>query len=713
MKSVSKLIPFITLTLDLVPRVNSQNCSQQYTVVSGDTCDGIGAEFNVTSSGIISANPIISYGCNNLTVGHILCIPDGSCSQKYTVLRGDSCDGIGAEFNVTGSAIISANPAINYGCTNLRAGQILCIPGGSCAQQYTVKSGESCDGIGAEFNATGSAIISANPTINSRCTNLQVGQILCIPDGSCAQEYTVLKNDTCESIGTEFNVTSSAIISANPTSSYGCNNLPLGLTLCIRNETCMQSYTVASGDICDGIGAKFSVSGSDIISANPSINSGCTNLQIGQILCIPDRSCMQKYTVTSGDTCDGIGGKFGVTGTDIISANPTVNSWCTNIQGGQILCIPDGSCTQKYAVVSGDTCNSIGSLLGVTGSAIMSANPTVNSNCTNLRVGQILCIPSSGGTIGNWQSCTASSTCADNWQCCVAPEDCATLKTTCRPNGNDGSGSAGSCAQEYTVVSGDNCNLIGEMYNLTGSDIMSANPTMNSRCINLQIGQILCIPSVGGDTIANWLTCTKGASTCANGWQCCVAPADCATGKTTCRPGGSECSSCSGGTVGNWQTCTEGASTCANGWQCCVAPADCATRKTTCRPGGSECSSCDGRTSKPTRSPSSSPPIAPPNSHLKVLLISIFTLLGGVIIAMIIVIFLFLSRNRGQDRVQKNHGEGSTNQDQQTTSNGDIPSSVHIQNSDDVSSIGPFFSRTANPENFSTINDGLEVEAQR
>jgi len=31
----------------------------EYIVVSGDTCNGIGAEFNVTGSSIISANPSI------------------------------------------------------------------------------------------------------------------------------------------------------------------------------------------------------------------------------------------------------------------------------------------------------------------------------------------------------------------------------------------------------------------------------------------------------------------------------------------------------------------------------------------------------------------------------------------------------------------------------------------------------------------------------
>jgi LysM repeat protein len=491
MKSAFKLIPFIILTLDVLPRVTPQDCSQQYIVVSGDTCNGIGAGFNVTGEAIISANPSIDPGCTNLQGGQSLCIPGGSCPLEYTVERNDTCNIIAAKFNVTGSAIIAANPTVSYGCDDLPVGQALCIRNEICIQWYIVASGDSCNVIGGKFDVTGSDIISANPTINVGCTNLQVGQSLCIPDRSC-----------------------------------------------------LRKYKVESGDNCDSIGTSFGVTGSAIMSANPTIDSMCYYLQIGQIICIPDRSCMQKYTVVTGDTCNGIGAGFDVTGSDIISANPTINSGCTNLQVGQILCIPDGSCEEKYTVVSGDTCDSIGTLFGVKGSAIMTDNPTINSECTNLQVGQTLCIP----TIDNWESCTTLSTCADNWLCCVAPEDCATQKTTCRPV----------------------------------------------------------------DT---------------------------------------------------------------------------------------ECSSCDGGTSNPpissiTTTPSSSPVSPTPSSHLKVLFITIFTLLGGIIIAIIIAAFFSLSRSRGQDGFQKNHGEGSTTQEEQTTSNPDVPSTVHIHNSDDVSSIGQFTRKT-------------------
>jgi uncharacterized protein YkwD len=96
--------------------------------------------------------------------------------------------------------------------------------------------------------------------------------------------------------------------------------------------------------------------------------------------------------------------------------------------------------------------------------------------------------------------------------------------------------------------------------------------------------------------INNWMTCAKDVDTCVDNWTCCVAPADCISGKTTCRPGGDECSSCtSPGSelyVNNWMTCSKDVDICMDNWACCVAPADCTSGKTTCRPGGNECSSC-------------------------------------------------------------------------------------------------------------------------
>ncbi|KAF7343589.1 hypothetical protein MSAN_01979400 [Mycena sanguinolenta] len=113
-------------------------------------------------------------------------------------------------------------------------------------------------------------------------------------------------------------------------------------------QSCSQSYTVVSGDSCSAIEAKTGVSDSQLHALNPSINSGCTNLGIGQVLCLSTGGssgggCASTYTVVSGDTCAAIEAKTGVSDSQLHAANPSINSGCTNLQIGQVLCLTGNS----------------------------------------------------------------------------------------------------------------------------------------------------------------------------------------------------------------------------------------------------------------------------------------------------------------------------------------------------------------------------------
>ncbi|KAJ7252272.1 hypothetical protein C8J57DRAFT_667100 [Mycena rebaudengoi] len=176
---------------------------------------------------------------------------------------------------------------------------------------------------------------------------------------------------------------------------------------------CTQTYTVVSGDTCSAIESRTGVSDAQLHALNPGINSGCTNLQIGQTLCLtggptsttmssgPTPSggggCTQTYTVVSGDTCSAIESRTGISDAQLHALNPTINSGCTNLQVGQNLCLSGGGgggggCAQTYTVVSGDTCSAIESRTGISDAQLHALNPTINSGCTNLQVGQTLCV---------------------------------------------------------------------------------------------------------------------------------------------------------------------------------------------------------------------------------------------------------------------------------------------------------------------------------
>ncbi|KAJ6507026.1 hypothetical protein C8R45DRAFT_860907, partial [Mycena sanguinolenta] len=237
----------------------------------------------------------------------------------------------------------------------------------------------------------------------------------------CVQTYTVKNGDTCAAIEAATGVSDAQLHALNPAINAGCTNLGLGQTLCLQAGTgggtgggssggCAQTYTVKSGDTCAAIEAATGVSDSQLHALNPAINSGCTNLGLGQTLCLQagtgggtgggsSGGCAQTYTVKSGDTCAAIEAATGVSDSQLHALNPAINSGCTNLGLGQTLCLQAGSgggssggCTQTYTVKSGDTCAAIEVATGVSDSQLHALNPAINTGCTNLGLGQTLCL---------------------------------------------------------------------------------------------------------------------------------------------------------------------------------------------------------------------------------------------------------------------------------------------------------------------------------
>ena len=66
---------------------------------------------------------------------------------------------------------------------------------------------------------------------------------------------------------------------------------------------------------------------------NPNIDTFCNNLQVGEILNVPISGKYTTYTVKAGDTCSKIASLYYTT-------NPVNNLFCDNLQIGQTLIVP-------------------------------------------------------------------------------------------------------------------------------------------------------------------------------------------------------------------------------------------------------------------------------------------------------------------------------------------------------------------------------------
>jgi len=217
-------------------------------------------------------------------------------------------------------------------------------------------------------------------------------------------------------------------------------------------------YGVRAGETFSSIASKFDVPLSDLMEANPGVDTP----RVGMILCIPGisgRICTSGglVTVVPGDTLLSLAREHGVPLARVIAVNPWIPNPMVLFPGEQV-CIPGivpppvDECTDGllYAVRSGETCFSIASKFDIPTCTLLEANPTID--CRRLQVGQVLCIPG------------------------VAEELC--------PDGT-----------LYTVEQGDTVFTIAADFNVSIDALVAANPWIPNPALIFP-GEQLCIPEV-------------------------------------------------------------------------------------------------------------------------------------------------------------------------------------------------------------------------
>ncbi|KAK2462764.1 hypothetical protein APHAL10511_005155 [Amanita phalloides] len=105
----------------------------------------------------------------------------------------------------------------------------------------------------------------------------------------CSRTYVVKEGDYCDSISNANHVSTYQLAVVNQgVIGPACDKLLPGWTLCLGHagEDCTTTYAVADGDNCESIQAKAGINATLLHANNPQINEGCTNIYIGEVLCV-------------------------------------------------------------------------------------------------------------------------------------------------------------------------------------------------------------------------------------------------------------------------------------------------------------------------------------------------------------------------------------------------------------------------------------------
>ncbi|KAF8871691.1 hypothetical protein BD779DRAFT_441450 [Infundibulicybe gibba] len=324
--TIPSATPTPTPTLNIASgTVNTTRCLEYFRIQSGDTCFTMEQLFKLSLTQILFWNTGINKDCSNLLVDTDYCIygpnlPNSlSSSTPITtsvMLPPPITDSPGS----TTTPPISPTPTAPLG-----PGTLTDVQG--CDEYYTAVSGDTCTAIETSNAITHAQMLSWNTGLTSTCSNLQAGIAYCVagptpttttgPTGSptapiapgtitqgCNKYYEPVSGDSCGAIETKFSVSLSDILRWNTGLNSGCTNLQLGLNYCVSGPSstgtpvptnvasgtittgCLKYYTVVSGDNCFAISQTFNTTIAKIQTWNPELNSGCTNLLLGEAYCV-------------------------------------------------------------------------------------------------------------------------------------------------------------------------------------------------------------------------------------------------------------------------------------------------------------------------------------------------------------------------------------------------------------------------------------------
>ncbi|KAJ6068825.1 hypothetical protein N7499_010712 [Penicillium canescens] len=115
----------------------ASDCRKYYKVQSGDTCDKVETDNNISAANFLMWNPAVGSDCKDLELDVYVCVAavpspvqsgiSSDCSKYYKVQSGDTCDKVETDNNISAANFLTWNPAVGSDCKDLELNVYVCV----------------------------------------------------------------------------------------------------------------------------------------------------------------------------------------------------------------------------------------------------------------------------------------------------------------------------------------------------------------------------------------------------------------------------------------------------------------------------------------------------------------------------------------------------------------------------------------------------------
>lgn len=254
--------------------------------------------------------------------------------------------------------------------------------------------------------------------------------------------------------------------------------------LLYADVVCDLSVAASRGDTCFSFASAWGQTMDEFLAFNPGVN--CPDLMAGQEYCVIGTvtdmtSTKTTYTTSQFTTTTATTTTITTTTTSKTTTTTSVGSAPGPTQPG----VP-ANCDKFHQVASGDQCDTIAAKYGITAAQFMVMNPNIDACKANL-------LPNLKAP-ANLPVMTACSNLWLDYYVCVHTPGTATTAPAPEPTGPNPQmpGIVSDCKAFYQVKSGDSCYTINTATGITLAQFRTWNTLIDAGCSNLWVGYYVC-----------------------------------------------------------------------------------------------------------------------------------------------------------------------------------------------------------------------------